>query len=802
MRLVRLEMKGFGAFRHPTELDFDDADFFALVGPTGAGKSTVLDAVCFALYGSVPRYDDEKLISPVLTLGASEAKVRLDFELGGGHYIATRVARRTPKGATTKEARLERVISGDDTDVLANGGPEVSAEVRRLLGLRFEDFTRCVALPQGDFARFLRGKVDERRDLMLRLLNLGVYREVGERARRQADEARIKMESHDRQLAELEWATAEALDGARVHRAAVDELHEDVEKMQPRLADLAAEEHTARQQAKQARSNAALLATIAVPDEVREFAVLHQRAQERHAREEKTADELTKRREVAQQERALLPELGVLQSVRNAHDELADCDRKIAHTETQLEELTKAETGLLADLETAKAALQAAVAEQRAVERQHQALALAGSLVVGEPCPVCDQVVDRLPEREPVAALAGAELNVTTAEETLGEKQRQHTKTTNLLAGTTEKLEWLRSRRKELVLVVEPHPDVTALDALIGQVREAESAVRDALDKERGAREEVRKAKAALDGLKEGAQQARSRFAAQRDTVAAVGPPGAGPGDDVLADWTALAAWAEGLIPAQRELAATADREADGYRKTGDEVLDRLRQSLHGLQIPVAVDADPIAIMKATVKAATEAAQATERIEREIAQTETLREQRAQLDEERKVAKLLGDLMRADEFPQWLVEEALQLLTVDASEILRDLTGGQFSLAVGEKEFVVVDHVNADERRPARTLSGGETFQASLALALALSQQIRDLAAEGAPRLDAIFLDEGFGSLDPDTLDVVATTIENLGQTGRMVGVVTHVSELAARVPVYFKVSKAQGSSVVEKHYA
>jgi exonuclease SbcC len=98
MRLLRLELAGFGAFRSPTTLSFDDADFFALVGPTGSGKSTILDAVCFALYGSVPRYGAENLIRYVVSLGGSEAKVRLDFELAGEHYIATRVARRTPKG--------------------------------------------------------------------------------------------------------------------------------------------------------------------------------------------------------------------------------------------------------------------------------------------------------------------------------------------------------------------------------------------------------------------------------------------------------------------------------------------------------------------------------------------------------------------------------------------------------------------------------------------------------------------------------------------------------------------------------
>jgi exonuclease SbcC len=73
----------------------------------------------------------------------------------------------------------------------------------------------------------------------------------------------------------------------------------------------------------------------------------------------------------------------------------------------------------------------------------------------------------------------------------------------------------------------------------------------------------------------------------------------------------------------------------------------------------------------------------------------------------------------------------------------------------------VVDHRNADETRSVRTLSGGETFQASLALALALSDQLAELSAAGGIKLDAIFLDEGFGSLDADTLETVASTIQS-----------------------------------------
>jgi len=98
-----------------------------------------------------------------------------------------------------------------------------------------------------------------------------------------------------------------------------------------------------------------------------------------------------------------------------------------------------------------------------------------------------------------------------------------------------------------------------------------------------------------------------------------------------------------------------------------------------------------------------------------------------------------------------------------------------------------------------RTLSGGETFQASLALALALSEQLAGMSA-GAASLESIVLDEGFGTLDVATLDTVAATLENLAARGdRMVGVVTHVRALAERIPVRFEVSRDARTARVER---
>jgi len=167
----------------------------------------------------------------------------------------------------------------------------------------------------------------------------------------------------------------------------------------------------------------------------------------------------------------------------------------------------------------------------------------------------------------------------------------------------------------------------------------------------------------------------------------------------------------------------------------------------------------------------------------------------------RDLAHGLSIHLNASHFEKWLLDEAMVALADGATELLLALSGDQYALQVDAKSgnFVVVDHRNADEVRSARTLSGGETFLTSLALALALADRIASLAARGAARLESIFLDEGFGSLDPDTLDVVASAIEELGASGRVVGVVSHVTELAERLPVRYELERAGNASTIER---
>ena len=128
------------------------------------------------------------------------------------------------------------------------------------------------------------------------------------------------------------------------------------------------------------------------------------------------------------------------------------------------------------------------------------------------------------------------------------------------------------------------------------------------------------------------------------------------------------------------------------------------------------------------------------------------------------------------------------------SERLADLSGGRYRLVYDDDEFLVVDTWNGDEARSARTLSGGETFVASLSLALALADQVRSLSTTDRARLDSLFLDEGFGTLDQDTLGTVCDAIEQLAGDGRLVGVITHVRELAEQFPRIEVVKSPQGS--------
>jgi DNA repair protein SbcC/Rad50 len=213
MRPVRLDMDGFASFRDKTVLDFTDADFFALVGATGAGKSTVIDAITFALYGTVPRWNDQRMITPALAPTATRGVVRLIFDADGQRYAVAREARRSggkTSRVTMHASRLERLHHPGDLDgegdVLA-AESEVTKAVESLLGLSYEHFTTCVALPQGEFAEFLHATPGKRQDILSSLLGYELYDDLRSRANSRARDKSAARDAFEATLAGYDDAT-------------------------------------------------------------------------------------------------------------------------------------------------------------------------------------------------------------------------------------------------------------------------------------------------------------------------------------------------------------------------------------------------------------------------------------------------------------------------------------------------------------------------------------------------------------------------------------------------------------------
>ncbi len=181
-------------------------------------------------------------------------------------------------------------------------------------------------------------------------------------------------------------------------------------------------------------------------------------------------------------------------------------------------------------------------------------------------------------------------------------------------------------------------------------------------------------------------------------------------------------------------------------------------------------------------------ATAAQRLERKRQLSSDLAAQRGQAE----IHKQLALDLRSDRFQEYLMTRVQQRLARRASAIIRSVTDGRFDLHLLDGDYLVADAWAGGELRSARTLSGGESFVASLGLALALSDTLAGNAALGA-----LFLDEGFGTLDRATLESVTTVLESLTSEGRMVGVITHVPELSERLPARLVVTKGQGGSTV-----
>jgi exonuclease SbcC len=370
-------------------------------------------------------------------------------------------------------------------------------------------------------------------------------------------------------------------------------------------------------------------------------------------------------------------------------------------------------------------------------------------------------------------------------------------------AGAAATLEQLTSRDTDLTARLASLPARADLPALLAEAEELSRARSDAATAVEQAQQFAKSAEEALQAAQAAVTADRDALGTIRDTVAAWSPPtftAMRMSEDLSGCFDELVTWAESRTTGQEAAAAAAGEAQRQAAADAAKHVEVLTEQLAEHDLPVAgVQDDPRAAERVVAVAHTQAAAAAERLSEALARKDEVLSKSEEARERAIVAGELRTLLRSDKFQQGLATAALDTLVAGASTSLFELSDGQFTLTHEKGEFFVIDHFDADSLRSVRTLSGGETFQASLALALALSEQLASLAVGGNARLDSIFLDEGFGTLDPDALETVAATLENLAQGQRMVGVVTHVAALAERTPVRFLVSHDNRTSRVER---
>ncbi len=803
MRPLRLELEGFTSFKERLALDFDGLDLFAITGPTGAGKSSLIDALVFALYGQVPRVGRE--YKQLVSHGAERLSVGLDFEVGGKRYRVARTVRVTGNPQVVLERQTDTGF-----EPLAGRVKEIEEAIETIVGLDYDAFTRSVVLPQGQFDAFLKGEPKERRKILVALLNLGVYEDMQQIASRRAQDARREAEFIANQLVgDFKDASPTALEDARTELAGARLRSQQSEAALAGLAQALA----AAQRVATARRDLEAIGRDLVAEQGRALKASGTLAEAGGRRDTLLAEQAEVRQRLeavrfdARRHEALL-------AAKPRAEQLSDLEprrERLDQARADLAASLLAARGRLAEVETAvplldeghraaKAEVDKARAEREALHRRHAAVELRRHLEPGAPCPVCEQVVRAVPGGAAAASLGEADAAVKKAETREAEARAALERSRIALERGRGEVGQIETQAAQIEsqgedLRQQGRAVAAALEGL--GVKPLELADPKALlvslstellglERERVNRDRL---EAEVRRLETAATQLESALAAARSLREAA--------ESRVAD---LETRSKGL----RESKAAAEKDLEHLAERGDWLPEA------GTSRSPAGRVDEVALLEARRDAIQKDAKDThaqiarlessiERLERDLARSLELQERKKTLDAQAALANTLAQHLRADQLLAFIQEEALRQLASDGSRRLEALSLGRYSLAVDDQEFAVVDHWNADSHRSVKTLSGGETFLASLALALALAEGLAGLASEGraGDPLESLFLDEGFGTLDPETLAQVVQALDALHGGKRMVGVVTHIPELAAQLPARIEVSRGDGTARV-----
>ncbi len=802
MRPLRLTLAGFRSHERTTELSFEDRSLLAIVGPTGAGKSSILDGISYALYGKTPR--EQRAVKKLICSRSDEARVQFRFSVDGRDFEITRVLRRKPGPAP-------HVLHDHSSGETVTGEASVTEKVIELVGLDFSGFSSSVLLAQGEFAQFLRATPTDRGRILKGVFRLEQVDGLREAARSRVDQLGGDLREIEGERRGIPPDVEDLLSKAAERKQVASRRAEVLVAAIPREQELEAALKGAARELEAAVSERARLqtATKAVPtaghleDLQREGSSIDELIDEAKsalsvALEDRTAAVAAR----ATLEAELGSEVAVVE-LRSKALELGRVNRAMSERqealrghERELETLSQEAATAEAERKSATEAAEAAIAERLQTERAHAAHALRAELEPGEPCPVCEVILEEVPTGKPLAAIEKMKARERKANDILERATRTTAQAATALAVAEAKKTHLVA---DLAASEERKREIDGdLGAALGAVADPLAEIEHRLERlaagkarVEAAGEAVVKAEQQLhehEALRDDfARLCRQSAAALIGVAGLVGvvPPGV---DDAVERLLERAAETRQALAAQM---ADVEMRLDRARRAEQEIGKDLNELRAGLDLP-----DDSTIAASFAAARSEADRAEDQcadLEKKRVRAHELDEQEAAVVGRQNIFKQLAADLTDRKFISFLLEEKTQLLLELASERLNAMTS-RYRLEMDNNELNVIDELDADKRRVVNTLSGGETFLASLALALALAE----LVTRAGGRLQCFFLDEGFGSLDPESFDLAMEGIERIVSEDRLIGLVSHVPALAARVDDRIVLDKgADGMTVV-----
>jgi exonuclease SbcC len=854
MRPTRLEIKGFTAFRDPQEIDFTDLDLFALWGPMGSGKSSVLDALTYALYGKIERVGSST--SQLVSQGQPRMSVLLEFEVADQRY---RVSRSTPAKGSAK-VRLER-HDGSEWRTFGEGADrarEVNKTLTDLIGLDYPAFTRAVLLPQGKFAEFLTGDASERRKILTELLGLELFGRMAGIARRTADEAKADAGARLSLIDQYSGIDTSVLEKARAEAEAETKLAATATKIKKELTTLGREGETLEREIaslEECMIETSDLATRLTEEAERliELAATIEESSAKVAAATRAEAESKKNleRAVAALEKTeksgslekLIETKGAIATLARSREELSVTESAITEAAAALAEARKQESTASKDAAAATEAAEAAtssVADREHAMAHAQRSDLVGTLThaakIGDPCPVCEKPLDSIPKSdtkalkkaekalvdarsaakqaidakgkaETSAGLASA--RVKNAEEQLTRCETERLRRANEVTETEAKVAATFSGSVPADAGAKIETSIEKLKELVAERDAASKAHAEATKTLRSIEKESDVSRSALDRVRgtlratpiEACVKRALKVDPKLKAVAALPDPLP---EDVREVSEVTTAAADSLRSLVTEIDDRRSARSDDASKLVGKALAKMSPVLsEDVVIPRSGLTEVLGAFEAIAddlqKTAIRAGEAVTSIERDLEKKAALEKEVAEKRAIEANYRALAKELSGNHIVDYLQSEALAALAAAGSDRLSYLSADRYRLAYEDDEFFVVDGWNGEETRSVKTLSGGETFLASLALALALSDEVRNLAVTDKAPIESLFLDEGFGSLDAETLDTVVSAIEQLGGDGRMVGVITHVADVADRLPVKLVVTKSPRGSRIDR---